>query len=509
MNLQQFMNEYGAVIIAALATAMWWGTFKSSLHMFQLNSYRADTHFKWLSKPSNLLKVCFSDFKNAKKPLVYTNRVKRMIVTAHILYIASGVAVSAFAAYLFGVVTGYPILLVTALAPWFPIAVNSLNAPFEKFNNNRYINDARRIIKDMPGLTTIGITGSYGKTSTKFFLHKLLSAKYETLPTPESYNTTLGVVKTVRNDLLPTHEMFVCEMGMKWKGDIAEICDIVQPEHAMITSIGPQHLESMKTLENIIEEKFSITDTITDGKIFLNFDNEYIRNHPKAKQGNVVSYGLTPGAEQADERSEAVPRKWDYSAENVTVSESGTAFTVRHNDETCDFSTALVGTHNICNIVGAIAVAHSLGVQMSELVLPVKRLEAIPHRLEVKGGGDMVIIDDSFNSNPAGAAAALDVLFSFAKQGRTRILITPGMVELGEKQEQLNRELGEKAAACCDYAVLIGEKQTAPIREGLLGAGFDAARVKTFPTFNEGMEFAKSLDGCKAVLIENDLPDNY
>jgi len=116
-----------------------------------------------------------------------------------------------------------------------PILANIINTPIERLNNRRYINHAKQIINARPDLITIGITGSYGKTSTKYYLHKLLSVKFNTLMTPESYNTTLGVVKTVRGELRPTHEVFICEMGMKWKGDIKEICDIVKPRHAMIT----------------------------------------------------------------------------------------------------------------------------------------------------------------------------------------------------------------------------------------------------------------------------------
>jgi UDP-N-acetylmuramoyl-tripeptide--D-alanyl-D-alanine ligase len=304
----------------------------------------------------------------------------------------------------------------------------------------------------------------------------------------------MGVVKTIRNELRPTHEIFICEMGMMFKGDIAELCDIAKPKHSMITSIGPQHLQTMKTLDNIIDEKFSITDCITQGNVFLNYDNEHIRDYEL--DNNIIKYGLSENAA-------------DYRAFDISLSEKGTSFTVTAPDEqSAVFETPLIGEHNVQNIVGAIAVAHCLGIELSELVLPVKRLEPVEHRLQIIDKGDVIVIDDAFNSNPAGAKAALDTLKLFEGE---KILITPGMVGLGEKSHELNKTFGKQAAESCDYAVLIGQKQAPPIKEGLSQAGFDEEKIHVFDSFNEGMEFANKLQtqGKKIILIENDLPDNY
>ncbi|MDR2558722.1 MAG: UDP-N-acetylmuramoyl-tripeptide--D-alanyl-D-alanine ligase [Oscillospiraceae bacterium] len=379
--------------------------------------------------------------------------------------------------------------LLTLFALLLPIIANIINAPVEKLNNRRYINDAKRIIDSHKNLITIGITGSYGKTSTKFFLHKLLSVKYNTLMTPESFNTTLGVVKTIRNDLKATHEIFICEMGLKWLGDIKEICDIVKPKHSVLTSIGPQHLETMKTQKNIIAEKFEIADCIKDGMVFLNYDNDFIINRKTNK--NIIRYGLVEGNK-------------DYLASDISVSERGTSFAVNGTK----FETRLLGMHNVQNITGAIAVAHKLGIEMKDLVLPVKRLEPVPHRLQIINKGSDIIIDDAFNSNPVGANAALDVLKAFKG---LRILVTPGMVELGEKEFELNKSFGFHATDCCDYVVLIGEKQAAPIKTGLLEGSFPEEKIKVFKTLNEGLEFVYKIDSKeqKIILLENDLPDNY
>ena len=130
------------------------------------------------------------------------------------------------------------------------------------------------MLQSCSNITVIGITGSYGKTSVKFYLNKLLSAKYNVLMTPESFNTPLGVVKTIRTSLKATHEIFICEMGAKNINDIKEICDIVHPKHGVITSIGPQHLESFKTVENVVKTKFELADAIDkNGMVFLNYEN--------------------------------------------------------------------------------------------------------------------------------------------------------------------------------------------------------------------------------------------
>ncbi|MCL2072067.1 MAG: UDP-N-acetylmuramoyl-tripeptide--D-alanyl-D-alanine ligase [Oscillospiraceae bacterium] len=491
-EILRFIARFDVYIITFLTTLLWFSVFEASMHMLQLNSYRNATHLKWLGK--NIHKIYFGSKSEPKKPLVYTHRVIRMTITALIVYLIVGAVLVSAKLHL-----TMPIFIL--FAPLFPILANVINAPIEKLNNNRYIKEAKRIINSANenGLITIGITGSYGKTSTKYYLHKLLSAKYNVLMTPESYNTTLGVVKTIRNQLRPTHEIFICEMGMKWKGDIAEICAIVKPKHAMITSIGAQHLESMKTIENITEEKFSITDSVTSGKIFLNYDNEYIRDNAgnRVKNAeNIISYGISHSQVK-------------YEASGISVSEKGTKFTVyAAGGESETFETSLIGSHNVQNIVGAIAAAHSLGVPLKELILPVKRLECAPHRLQIKSAGNTTIIDDSFNSNPAGAKAALDALKIF---DGVKILITPGMVELGAESHALNKTFGEQSASSCDYALLIGKKQAPPIKEGLIAKGFNSEKIHIFDSFNEGMEFAGTLaqNQKKVILIENDLPDNY
>ncbi len=497
------------------------------VHMFQQNSYKPREYREWMQVHSNvgrllgkslyavislplvlvgnlgcLVAACVMNAmtilvnkpRQAKKPLVYTMRVRRMLITTAALYVVC-VLLSLTAGTYRTRVCGSILLVLFLLQPFLILLVNWINRPVEQAIDRHYVSDAARILREMPNLTVIGVTGSYGKTSVKYFLNTLLSSKFNVLQTPGNYNTTLGVVRTIREQMKPFHEIFLCEMGAREVGDIKEICDLVHPEHGIITSIGPQHLQSFHTIENIIATKFELADAVpVGGRVFLNYDNSYIRAHKTDK--NVVSYG-TAGDDI------------DYRAYDIAVSPNGSVFKMKdERGEEVEFHTRLVGNHNVQNIAGAIAVAHTLGIPMEQLRYPVKQLESVPHRLQLSRQGGRILLDDSYNSNKNGFMAALDTLGMFKE---LRILMTPGMVELGEKQYSENKEAGMYAADKCDYAVLVGREQTKPIQDGLLEAGFARSRMIVVDTLQEAFQMVNAIpdEKQKVVLIENDLPDNY
>jgi UDP-N-acetylmuramoyl-tripeptide--D-alanyl-D-alanine ligase len=469
-------------------------------HMFQLNSYDPETQLRWLARnPARgyLLRHVFAPWyvlrpQKAKKPLKYTGRLKRMLLTNGLL-IAAGIVLSLYTG-----LAGEVLILsgLFFLSPFLVLLSNLVNAPLERAVNLWYIADARRILQKTPRLMVIGITGSYGKTSTKYFLYRLLSQKYNVLMTPESYNTPMGVVKTIREQLKPIHEIFICEMGAKKTGEIQEICAIVRPTYGLISSIGPQHLETFKSLENIIRTKFELARALGgDGIMFLNYENEYIRNAPCPVK--TISYGRT------------VPQ-CDYIARNIRVSPAGSAFdiTLSRGGE-CHFETKLIGLHNVENITGAVAVADYLGVAPEDLIAGVRRLQSVPHRLELINRRGITIIDDAYNANVSGTRAALEVLNMF---DAFKILVSPGMVELGALEDACNRQFGVEAARVCDYVILVGARQTRSILEGLRSTGYPEDKV--FIAENLDEVFAKidtvpAQGRSRVVLLENDLPDNY
>ncbi|MBO4514911.1 MAG: UDP-N-acetylmuramoyl-tripeptide--D-alanyl-D-alanine ligase [Lachnospiraceae bacterium] len=553
-----------------------------NMHMFQLNGYKNDEHPKWLKKnlrqqwilvftgALGLLRIllsslqmicdgsilgsifgilviitdvlCFLDLYlvflvyramkrlNTKSKFNYTARVKRMIATIVTLtaivlglcFLVSYQAQGEFPSFLTGV-----LMLLISLQLVFNMLSNVINRPIEKAVNQYYINDAKKKLKSVPGLQIIGVTGSYGKTSVKFYLQTLLQGKYNVLVTPESYNTPMGIVKTIRGSLKPTHELFICEMGARHVGDIKEDTDIVHPHHGVITSVGPQHLETFHSMENIQKTKFELADCLPEGgKLFLNGDNEYIQQQAVGYKNKIFYYSdaeMSKAATQANAEQETPAGSLDpamhhsteaeraagYQAKDVAVSQMGTEFTVTApNGEEERFQMRLVGAHNVINVVGAIAVAHQFGMSLKELKIPVRRIQPVAHRMQMREQSNVTIIDDAYNSNPVGSKAAVETLAMF---DGIRILVTPGMVELGDKEEEYNYKFGTYAADCCDYILIVGKKNRESIRKGVLDKGFPEEKCICVDKLEDAMSKAYAIkgQGHKYVLLENDLPDNY
>lgn len=493
------------------------------MHMFQLNSCFFNKHLSWMKKnytriivqiltiifPTILLMfnnniistivilflaiLIFYNFpkKKAKIKFKITNRVKRMFITEIILI------------FLLFIIKNNENLIFIKLcilnifSPVIALIANLLNKPIEYLVKKYYINQAKKILKNMPNLIVIGITGSYGKTSVKNFLAKTLSSKYEVLITPKNYNTTMGVVKTIRENLKPIHQIFVCEMGATKIGDIKEICDIVNPKIGIITSIGPQHLESFKTIDNIIKTKFELANSVIEngGTIFLNNNNNYIAE--QKIEENVVTYGIDN-------------KNLNYNSYNLKSSSEGLSFSLldRNSNKEIEFKTKLIGKHNVVNLTGAIGIANYLGIPLEKIVHSVKEIKSVEHRLQLISHGNCTIIDDSYNSNPVSSKSAIDTLAEF--KGK-KIVITPGLIELGKDEERYNFEFGKYMTNTCDYIFLVGEKHSKPVLDGILANHFKKENIFIVNTPNKAIQMIRQMNikDNVNVLLENDLPDNY
>ena len=493
-----------------------------------------------------------------KKALVYTARVKRLVAADAVLC-----AVVCVALLVPGLLTGSPFGVLGSLTCAFCLLppLQMLLVPFagvilepaERSNNQRYIDEARTLLAECPDLTVVGITGSYGKTSMKHYLAELLRNRYDVLITPGNFNTTLGVVRTVRERLKPTHEVFLCEMGARHTGDIAEICELVHPTMGIITSVGPAHLETFGSLDAVKATKFELVDAVLGAKKAIRSQNSpgnEDRNAPDENAGDPsLTLGMTKGREDAEAgaggahasagaagnvflnfdsepvREQAAAYASETAAgftaygENdqagyriaaAETSRAGTRFTIVAPDgESCEFSTKLVGRHNVGNIAGAIAAAHALGVPLGEMRVPVRRLKPVEHRLDLKVSGTTTILDDAYNSNPVGARAALDVLELF--DDGLKILVTPGMVELGDEQRRLNAEFASYAARVCDDVIVVGAHNREALLEGLADAGFPQAHTHCSATIQDALRQAHAISAGqpRTILMENDLPDIY
>ena len=387
------------------------------------------------------------------------------------------------------------------LAPELVRAASRLVLPVERRINGRLLGEAEARMRSYPG-RVLGITGSYGKTTTKFITANLLAAKYRVLKTPNGVNTTMGITRIIREELRNEDEVFVVECAAYGPGEIREVCDIIHPQLGILTAVGVQHLERFGTPERIAEAKYELLAALPRGGVaVVNADDATclrLAERARAEDRRVLLYGL--GAEGLP----LAVRGMDLS-----VSARGSAFrVVTANGESTRFETRMLGRWNVSNILGGMAAALELGVPLEAMRPAVAALAAAPRRLEIREEGGIVKILDVANANPRGAKMALEVLGQFT--GGRRILITPGMVELGSVEAEENRKFGQLAAAVCDYVVLVGPEQTRPIREGLADRGFPADRILTARQAEEvADQLGVIVTPGDILLYENRLPDTY
>lgn len=446
--------------------------------------------YKWIKKIQN---------DQNKKPLVVTARIKRLICTIIILYF---IPLCLMSYYMVDKEFFWQMLFVITFMVYFNVFVvylaNIINFPIEKLVYLYYKSKAQGKLKRMTGLKIIGITGSYGKTSSKNILSDILNVKYNALPTPRNLNTFNGLIMTVNNHMDKFTDIFIAEMGAYVKGEIKGLCKLIKPKYGILTRIGTAHLESFGSEENIISGKFELIESLpSDGFAVLNGDDPKQVNYKLKNKVKTIWIGIDN-------------KDVDVRATNIKCSSKGTSFDVefKDSDKKYSFETKLLGDHNVYNILAGIACGVEFGIEVEELMAAVKAVRPVEHRLELKKLGSFYQIDDAYNSNPVGAENACKVL---GMMPGLKVVVTPGMIELGAKEKEYNKKFGEQIAEVADYAVLIGEKRTKPIMEGLLDKGFDKEKIIVFNDVRDAYPFIGSLTGKKDVyaLFENDLPDTY
>lgn len=441
---------------------------------------------------------CMTKSDKEKKPLKLTARVKRLYVVALLVYTGLWFLIDALGRVsALRVPAMYLCMLYPLFLPFLLALAGLIAWPVEKGISELYFRDARRKLMRQKDLIRVGITGSYGKTSVKFILETILQERYRVLVTPASFNTPMGVTRVIRNDLEPGCQVFVSEMGARHVGDIKEMCRLVHPTIGVITSVGPQHLDTFKTLERVKETKYELIRALPeDGCAFFPDDGGICRE----------LYDRTTDKERHLAGGTSGQR--DVWAENLQVSARGSTFDLCTRDERVSCTTALLGTLNIQNILLAASVALRLGMSARNIANGIRRLKPVEHRLQLlPSRGGITMIDDAFNSNPKGSLAALEVLKQFPSR---RVVITPGMVELGEKEAEFNKQFGAAMASCADIVILVGKKHTEPIAEGLLENGFSKEALHVTANLDEAAALMRQLaTSGDTVLFENDLPDNY
>ena len=433
------------------------------------------------------------DQKKEKKPLVFTKRIMRLTITITILLLI--MILPMFIWFREVDLNVYYIKLITInyLIYFIVFFANVVNIPVEKYVYHSFKSKAMKKLKSMPNLKMIGITGSYGKTSSKNILSDILNIKYNALPTPRNLNTPYGLIITINNHLDKFDDIMIAEMGAYKIGEIKELCDLVHPKYGILTKIGTAHLESFGSEENIQKGKFELIESLPeDGACVLNMDDEKQLNYKIKSKCKKIWIAIDN-------------KKADFVAKNIKMSNKGTEFDVEINGEKVHFTTKLLGYNNIYNILAGIALGNYFGITNEELQRAVNTVKAVEHRLELRANGDITYIDDSYNSNPIGSKMALDVLNLM--EGK-KVVITPGMIELGKKQYELNYEFGENISKICDDVILVGKKQTKPIQDALEKNKFDKEHIYIVDDVKDGFNIINNIkDKHTYVLIENDLPE--
>jgi UDP-N-acetylmuramoyl-tripeptide--D-alanyl-D-alanine ligase len=430
----------------------------------------------------------------AKKRLSMTGRATRIYVSSLIIGIGVGLALVLTKAH----ILFWPVAI--QVIPLFLVFGNLVLMPYERRVQQRYWDEAHRKLLAIKPIT-IGITGSYGKTSVKHILGHILSNTAPTLITPASVNTPMGVSRIVREQMNADHHFFVCEMGAYGPGSIRRMCDLASPDLGIITAIGAAHYERFKTLETVAKAKFELAEAVVGKKGIVvlteevaNFANaiEFVSRHRK----NVLIVGRGQTSDLRIISSDAT-----IAGIQLDVEWKGARFVLR---------SPLYGLHHGVNMAVAFAAACELGVAPEDAVLGLASTPQISHRLEVRRHPcGAVLIDDAYNSNPVGFGNALTLLDLLRQDGGRRILITPGMVEMGQIHDEEHRKIGALAAAHVDVLLpvvpqriqpLITAFQTVNLRgEVVLCGNFKAAETW----------LASNCRSTDTVLIENDLPDLY
>jgi UDP-N-acetylmuramoyl-tripeptide--D-alanyl-D-alanine ligase len=443
--------------------------------------------------------------KPTKKRIVVTKRVYRLMLCICVLVVGMGTGLG-FAVLHFSKAGGSGALCVWAAfslagllslgSPLFVVASSMLLAPYESHVRNHFISAAKRRLSEARPLV-IGVAGSYGKTTTKYAVAKILSSQFRVVSSPESYNTLLGATRTVNERLTDDAEVLVLEMGARHEGDIQEICDFAQPSIGVVTRLGPQHLEYFKTQESVVRAKTELVRALPpDGLAVVDSDGlcDFTVMETSAR---IIRVSARDGADA------------EVRLDGISIGREGTSFrlTWRDGSRIIHAQTPLLGRHAASNCAVAAVLAAEIGVPEADIVQGLRELSPVPHRLEIIRNDVVTVIDDAFNSNPDGFESALEVLASL--EGR-RIVVTPGMVELGKESVPAHRRIGEQMGKVANIVVLVGnsypEEFVAAIRE----AGLPEDCLEQYDSLALATErLSKLVEPGDVVLFENDLPDNF
>ena len=427
----------------------------------------------------------------AKKKLVLTDRAKRILGIAIIISLIIALAM---------LFLPQPLtwLIYVQLLPLSLVVSTILLAPKDKRVNAKFRQEAVDKLEELNPFV-IGITGSFGKTSVKHILGHILENHAGTLITPGSVNTEMGITRIIRERLTPNHKYFIVEMGAYGIGSINRLCRLTPPKLSIITAIGKAHLERFKDLEGTARAKYEIAEAAieNDGNVVIHtgvLARKYAKEFTDKHSESFVHCG----------------KGGSLRAENIEQTLEGLSFDLKVGDKSYPVLAPIYGQHHVDNILLSIAAAMEIGMPIDDIIFTLKTVPQITHRLEVKRQDNYTIIDDAFNSNPGGFSAALDVLDSITPKTGKRILVTPGMVELGGDHNSEHLKLGRKAAQTTDISIVVCPERIKSFIDGFNEANDKNAKLIKMTSFKEAEQWiVQNAEKQDVILLENDLPDLY
>lgn len=387
------------------------------------------------------------------------------------------------------------LLLTFIINPFYLIFINYINLPLELIIKKHYKKKAKIKLENHPNLCKISITGSYGKTSTKNILTKILENKYICLKTPKSYNTIMGISKVINTDLNSTTEIFITEMGAYRINEIKEMTKMIKPSIGIITDVGYQHMDTFKTIENVVKAKTELADYIEENNLMIiNGDNEYLKN--RQYKTRTIFYGF-------NEENEIL-------AKNIKIENGIMTFDIYQNSEfILEIKTKLLGMHNIKNILACFGVIknlekYNINITNQEFQKTISTITPIKHRLSYEKIDNIHIYDDSYNSNLVGFKNSIDVL---KKVPLKKVIITPGIVDCGKMTKEINEKIAVEIEKVFNDIYLIDNYSSKFIYKKIS----KDKNIKLCPSFKDAylevLSKYKKEEIC--LLIENDLPDNF
>jgi len=445
--------------------------------------------------------------RTGKKPLVLTNRAKRILwvecACAIIVLVSGACALLIIQPGSVAALLLYMIVVTQALPLFFPLS-NLVLSPVENGIQTKILDKAKAKLHACNPVV-IGITGSYGKTSTKSILYHILSSCASSLATPGSVNTTMGISRVILETLSDRHAYFIVEMGAYGPGSIDSLCELVAPNAGIITRIGTAHFERFKQIDVTIRAKLELGDSVLerDGSMVVFDSSELFLSEAKRRLAGDHVFVVK------DEHASGIDVGHPVLIDGESIDENGLRFTLHYQGRAIDIAAPVYGRHQAENIALAVTLSLSLGFDEANILAALQSLPQVAHRMEVKKSRlSPTLIDDAYNSNPEGFISALETLGRLKQSGKA-VLLTPGMVELGAMHEQEHQRVGKFGGPILDLVLLVQPDRITSFVEGLRSGGY-MGDIHEFDSFDAAWAWAKEhLEANDVILIENDLPDIY